>query len=71
MVKTVGMAMLPKLLSGAIGGVAGGSILGALFGTGTVDPAAAASLDMGQVVGALVGGGGAATGIVGKLLGKG
>ena len=31
-VKTAGMALLPKLISGAIGGIAGGSILGALVG---------------------------------------
>ena len=41
-VKTAGMALLPKLISGAIGGIAGGSILGALVGGGGVDPAAVA-----------------------------
>ena len=56
-VKTAGMALLPKLLSGAVGGIAGGSILGALLGGSGVDPTAAAdaaaaagSMDMGQLV---------------------
>ncbi len=40
MIKTAGMALLPKLISGALGGVAGGSILGAIFSGGAVDPAA-------------------------------
>lgn len=74
MVKTVGMAVLPKLLAGAVGGVAGGSLLGAVFGTGTVDPVSTGGLDVAQllvqVVGGLVGGG-ALTGIAGKVLGKG
>ena len=73
-VKTAGMALLPKLLSGAVGGVAGGSLVGALLG-GAADPgvAAAGGLDVGALIGQLAGGavgGGALTAIVGQVLGK-
>lgn len=73
-VKTAGMALLPKLLSGALGGVAGGSLIGAILG-GAGDPAAAAAggLDLGSLIGQLAGGavgGGALTAIVGQVLGK-
>ena len=75
MIRSAGMALLPKLVSGAIGGVAGGSILGAIFAGGDVaDPGAAAgALDTGarivEVVGALVGGG-VLTGVAGRVLGR-
>jgi len=73
-IKTAGMALLPKLLSGAVGGVAGGSLVGAMLG-GAADPTAAAAggLDFGALIGQLAGGavgGGALTAVVGKVLGK-
>lgn len=72
-VKSAGMALLPTLLSGALGGVAGGSLIGAILG-GAGDPAAAAGgLDLGSLIGQLTGGavgGGALTAIVGQVLGK-
>ena len=65
-------------ISGAIGGIAGGSILGALVGGGAVDPTAAAGaaaaaggLDWAQVIAQLVGGvggGGILTAIVGAVM---
>lgn len=80
LIKTAGMALLPKLLSGAIGGVAGGSILGALLGGGGVDPAAVADattaaggMNVGALIAQLVGGvagGGALTAIVAQFMGK-
>ena len=79
-VKTAGMALLPKLISGVIGGIAGGSILGALVGGGGVDPTAAADaaaaaggMDWGQLIAQLVGGvggGGILTALVGMFMGK-
>ncbi|NDV52337.1 MULTISPECIES: hypothetical protein [unclassified Salipiger] len=78
LVKTVGMAVLPKLLSGAIGGILGGSAIGAILGGG--DPTAAADaataaggLDIGALISQLLGGaagGGVLTAIVGQFLGK-
>ncbi len=40
-IKQAAMSQLPKILSGAIGGVAGGLLLNAITG-GSIDPAAAA-----------------------------
>ena len=42
-VKQAAMGQLPKILSGALGGLAGGTILGSLLGGGAVDPAAVAA----------------------------
>ncbi len=77
LVKTAGMALLPKLLSGAVGGVLGGTAVGALLGGGgAVDPAAVAAaaggIDWGTLIAQIVGGGaggGILTAIVGAALG--
>jgi hypothetical protein len=66
------MSQLPKILSGAIGGVAGGAILGKLMGAG-IDPAAVAdavssgSFNIQNIVGGL-GGGAILTAIVGAVM---
>lgn len=78
LLKTAGMSLLPKLLSGGIGGIAGGSGLGALLGGGvaaaTGDAGAAmGGLDMGSLLGNIGGGavgGGVLTGLAGMVLGK-
>jgi hypothetical protein len=80
LIKTVGMAILPKIIAGALGGVAGGSILGELVKGFGIDPGTAADaatavgqIDFAtlaaQVIGAL-GGGGVLTAIAGQFLGK-
>jgi len=69
------MTQLPKILSGAIGGVAGGAILNSLMGAGA-DPAAMAeavgglgsSLNIQNIVGG-AGGGAILTAIVGAIMG--
>ena len=65
-VKQAAMSQLPKILSGAIGGVAGCQILGSLMG----DPATAGALGglLGDAVGG-VAGGGILTAIVGAVMG--
>ncbi len=73
-IKQAAMGQLPKILSGAIGGVAGGAILNSVLG-GAVDPAAVAdaaqglgsSLSLNNIVGG-VGGGAILTGIVGAVM---
>lgn len=62
------MGQLPKILSGAIGGVGGGAILGSLLGGGA-DPATAGALSgvLGDAVGG-VGGGAILTAIVGAVM---
>lgn len=75
MMKNVAMGMLPKLLSGGLGGLGGGllaagPIAGMLGGAATGD--AAGGLDMGNLVGGIVGGGAGGailTGLVGKFMG--
>ena len=64
--KQAAMSQLPKILSGAIGGVAGGQILGGLMG----DPATAGALGgmLGDAIGG-VAGGGILTAIVGAVMG--
>jgi len=74
-VKQAAMSQLPKILSGAIGGVGGAAILGSLMGGGTVDPAAVAdaaqglgsALNLQNIVGG-AGGGAILTGIVGAIM---
>jgi hypothetical protein len=70
-VKQAAMATLPKILSGGIGGIAGGQILDRLVSSGAVDAAAgAASSGVGwqDAVGG-VGGGAILTAIVGAVMG--
>ncbi len=69
---TAVMGQLPKILSGAIGGVGGAAILGSLLGGGgAVDPAAvgglASSLNLENLLGG-AGGGAVLTGIVGTIM---
>ncbi len=71
-VKQAAMGQLPKILSGAIGGVGGAAILGSLLGGGAVDPAAAtaaagSALNLNNIVGG-AGGGAILTGIVGAVM---
>ena len=73
--KQAAMSQLPKILSGAIGGVGGAAILGSLLGGGAVDPAAAAAtaggigdvLNLNNIVGG-AGGGAILTAIVGMVM---
>jgi len=73
-VKQAAMSQLPKILSGAIGGVAGGAILNSILG-GSIDPATVAqaaqglgaSLNLNNIVGG-VGGGAILTAIVGAVM---
>lgn len=75
-VKQAAMSQLPKIISGAIGGVGGAAILGSLMSGGTVDAGAVAnaasslggSLNLQNIVGG-VGGGAILTGIVGAIMG--
>ncbi|HEY6630482.1 MAG TPA: hypothetical protein VIZ90_03430 [Rhizobiaceae bacterium] len=64
--KQAAMTQLPKILSGAIGGVAGGQILSGLLGA---EPAATNALSgmLGDAVGG-VGGGAILTAIVGAIM---
>jgi hypothetical protein len=71
-VKQAAMGQLPKIISGALGGVGGAAILGSLLGGGTVDPAAAmgglgGALNLENIVGG-AGGGAILTGIVGAVM---
>lgn len=67
-VKQAAMSQLPKILSGAIGGVGGAAILGSLLGGGAVDPAAAAgALNLNNILGG-AGGGAILTAIVGAVM---
>jgi hypothetical protein len=74
-VKQAAMGQLPKILSGAIGGIGGAAILGSLLGGGAVDPAAASAavegaghaLNLNNILGG-VGGGAILTGIVGAVM---
>jgi hypothetical protein len=74
-VKQAAMSQLPKILSGAIGGVGGAAILGSLLGGGAIDPAAASAavegvgsaLNLNNIVGG-VGGGAILTAIVGAVM---
>ncbi|HMM64780.1 MAG: hypothetical protein WA975_02615 [Mesorhizobium sp.] len=73
-VKQAAMGQLGKILSGAIGGVAGGAILNSVLG-GSVDPGAVAqaaqglgsSLNLSNIVGG-AGGGAILTAIVGAVM---
>lgn len=73
-VKQAAMGQLPKILSGAIGGVGGAAILGSLLG-GSIDPAAATAaaeglggaLNLNNILGG-AGGGAILTGIVGAVM---
>jgi hypothetical protein len=74
-IKQAAMGQLPKILSGAIGGLGGAAILGSLMHGGSIDPAAVAnaagslggSLNLQNIVGG-VGGGAILTGIVGAIM---
>ncbi len=71
-VKQAAMGQLPKILSGAIGGVGGAAILGSLLGGGGIDPAAAVeglggALNLNNILGG-AGGGAILTGIVGAVI---
>jgi len=74
-VKQAAMGQLPKILSGAIGGVGGAAILGSLLGGGAVDPAAAtqaigglgSALNLQNILGG-AGGGAILTGVVGAVM---
>jgi hypothetical protein len=71
-VKQAAMGQLPKIISGALGGVGGAAILGSLLGGGAVDPAAAmgglgGALNLENIVGG-AGGGAILTGIVGAVM---
>lgn len=74
-IKQAAMGQLPKILSGAIGGVGGAAILGSLLGGGGVDPSAVAAatdgigsaLNLNNIVGG-AGGGAILTGIVGAVM---
>ncbi|MFH1795114.1 MAG: hypothetical protein ABIK36_16145 [Pseudomonadota bacterium] len=69
-IKQAAMGQLPKIISGAVGGVGGAAILGSLLG-GAVDPAAAgglaSSLNIENIVGG-AGGGAILTAIVGFVM---
>ncbi|MFZ2099902.1 MAG: hypothetical protein WAU86_04995 [Oricola sp.] len=64
-VKQAAMGQLPKILSGAIGGVGGGALLSALMGS--PDVAGAMSGILGDAVGGAAGGA-VLTGIVGVIM---
>jgi hypothetical protein len=71
-VKQAAMGQLPKIISGALGGVGGAAILGSLLGGGAVDPAAAmgglgGALNLENIVGG-AGGGAILTVIVGAVM---
>ena len=77
LVKTAGMALLPKLISGAVGGIIGGTALGSIMGGAPIDPAAATAaaggIDWGTLIAQIVGGGaggGILTAIVGAVMGR-
>lgn len=74
-VKQAAMGQLPKIISGALGGVGGAAILGSLLGGGAMDPAAAteamgglgSALNLENILGG-AGGGAILTGIVGAVM---
>lgn len=73
-VKQAAMGQLPKILSGAIGGVGGAAILSSILGGGAIDPAAAAAaagsaFNLNNILGG-AGGGAILTGIVGAIMGS-
>lgn len=69
-IKQAAMGQLPKIISGAVGGVGGAAILGSLL-NGAVDPAAAgslaSSLNVENILGG-AGGGAILTAIVGVIM---
>jgi hypothetical protein len=72
LIKTAGMALLPKLLAGAAGGVGGGMALGPIL-AGVLGGDPAGGMDMGNILGQVVSGaagGGVLTAIAGMVLGK-
>ena len=70
-IKQAAMGQLPKIISGALGGVGGAAILGSLLGGGAVDPAAmgglGSALNVENILGG-AGGGAILTGIVGAVM---
>ncbi|MEM7216408.1 MAG: hypothetical protein AAF423_12775 [Pseudomonadota bacterium] len=68
--KQAAMALLPRLLAGGLGGIGGGLALGSVLGGGG-DGVSIAGMDTNQLISSVLGGavgGGALTGIAGKLL---
>lgn len=69
--KQAAMGQLPKILSGAIGGVGGAAILGSILGGGAIDPAAiegvGSALNLNNIIGG-AGGGAILTAIVGAVM---
>jgi len=70
-IKQAAMGQLPKIISGALGGVGGAAILGSLLGGGAMDPAAmgglGSALNLENILGG-AGGGAILTGIVGAVM---
>ena len=68
--KQAAMAMLPKLLAGGIGGIAGGQLLGGVI-SGALGGDASSGMDIGNILGNVIagaGGGGGLAAIAGTLL---
>ena len=71
LVKQAGMALLPKLIAGALGGVGGGQLLGGALG-GMLGGDAAGGMDIGNILGQVYQrrrGGGVLTAIAGMVMG--
>ena len=56
LVKTAGMALLPKLLAGAVGGIGGGQLLGGAL-SAMLGGDAAGGMDIGNILGQVISGG--------------
>ena len=72
MMKNVAMSMLPKLLSGGLGGLGGAAALAGMLG-GAAGGDAAGGMDVGSLLGSVVGGGAGGavlTGLVGTVMNK-
>jgi hypothetical protein len=72
LVKSAGMALLPKLIAGALGGVGGGQLLGGALG-GMLGGDAAGGMDIGNILGQVVSGGaggGVLTALAGMVMGR-
>jgi hypothetical protein len=70
LVKTAGMALLPKLIAGAVGGIGGGQLLGGAL-SGMLGGDAAGGMDIGNILGQVVSGGaggGVLTAIAGMVM---
>jgi hypothetical protein len=72
LVKSAGMALLPKLIAGALGGIGGGQLLGGALG-GLLGGDAAGGMDIGNILGQVISGGaggGILTAIAGMVMGR-